>query len=106
MEEFTEAERKILEPYFSNLDKQVFVLKNMPEVVKGTLFSRYSRSAKPLRRLLKRPGGSFVKRSANALKKIEAGLPRTVQGCRALRTEVFWSADEFGSQDLRHPLVL
>jgi len=52
LEEFNASEQKILEPYFSNLDKPVFVLKNMPEVVKGTLFSRYSRSAKPLRRLL------------------------------------------------------
>ncbi|MBI4052512.1 MAG: FAD-dependent thymidylate synthase [Candidatus Diapherotrites archaeon] len=49
---FSSEERKILEPFFSNMDKNVFVLKNLPEVVSGALFSRYSRSPKPLRRLL------------------------------------------------------
>jgi thymidylate synthase ThyX len=39
--------------YVSNLDKNVFVLKNLPEVVKGALFSRYSRSAKSLRDILR-----------------------------------------------------
>jgi thymidylate synthase ThyX len=39
--------------YVSNLDKNVFVLKNLPEVVKGALFSRYSRSAKSLREILR-----------------------------------------------------
>ncbi len=34
------------------MDKPVFVLKNLPEVVKGALFARYSRSPKSLRRLL------------------------------------------------------
>ena len=51
-DEFSEDEKKIVSPFFTNLDKQVFVLKNIPQVVAGTLFSRYSRSAKPLRRLL------------------------------------------------------
>jgi thymidylate synthase ThyX len=52
MEEFTERERHLLEPYVSNLDGQVFALTNLPEVVKGALFSRYSRSSKSLRRVL------------------------------------------------------
>ena len=52
MGEFTEQEKRLLQPYFTNLDKRVFVLKNLPQVVCGTLFSRYSRSKKPLRRLL------------------------------------------------------
>lgn len=51
-EEFTQKEREILAPFVTNLDRDVFVLKNLPEVVKGALFSRYSRSAKTLRRLL------------------------------------------------------
>lgn len=38
-------------PFFTNLDKNVFVLLNMPEVLKGALFSRYSRSTKSLRDL-------------------------------------------------------
>ncbi len=51
-EEFTDEEIKILSPYFTNMDRTVFVLKNLPEVVKGALFSRYSRTDKSLRRVL------------------------------------------------------
>lgn len=50
-EEFTPAEADILRRYFTNLDGPVFALVNLPEVVKGALFARYSRSAKSLRRL-------------------------------------------------------
>ena len=35
----------------TNLDRPVFALVNLPEVVKGALFARYSRSNKSLRRL-------------------------------------------------------
>ena len=51
METFTEEERRVLAPYFTNLDGPVFALVNLPEVVKGALFARYSRSSKSLRRL-------------------------------------------------------
>lgn len=50
-EEFTPVESDILKRYFTNLDSPVFALVNLPEVVKGALFARYSRSAKSLRRL-------------------------------------------------------
>jgi thymidylate synthase ThyX len=50
-ETFTEAEAAALRPYFTNLDGPVFALTNLPEVVKGALFARYSRSDKSLRRL-------------------------------------------------------
>ena len=50
-ETFTDAERQVLEPYFTNTDRHVFALTNLPETVKGALFARYSRSAKSLRRL-------------------------------------------------------
>ncbi len=50
-EEFTEAERAVLRRYFTNLEGPVFALVNLPEVVKGALFARYSRSSKSLRRL-------------------------------------------------------
>jgi len=50
-EAFTEEEQAVLRRYFSNLDRPVFALVNLPEVVKGALFARYSRSAKSLRRL-------------------------------------------------------
>ena len=51
MESFTEPERAELRPYFTNLEGPVFALVNLPEVVKGALFARYSRSPKSLRRL-------------------------------------------------------
>ena len=47
----TEAEATSVAPYFTNTDKPVFALVNLPETVKGALFARYSRSAKSLRRL-------------------------------------------------------
>jgi thymidylate synthase ThyX len=50
-EEFTPTEADVLRRYFTNLDGPVFALVNLPEVVKGALFARYSRSPKSLRRL-------------------------------------------------------
>ena len=49
---FSPAERSLLARYVTNTDGSVFALTNLPEVVKGALFSRYSRSAKGLRELL------------------------------------------------------
>src|SRR5512139_78935 len=50
-EAFTPQERAALAPYVSNLGGPVFPLVNLPEVVKGALFARYSRSPRSLRRL-------------------------------------------------------
>jgi thymidylate synthase ThyX len=50
-ESFTEQERTVLGRFFTNLDGPVFALINLPEVVKGALFARYSRTHKSLRRL-------------------------------------------------------
>src|SRR5206468_8519674 len=50
-ETFTPDEARALAPYFTNTDRPVFVLRNLPETVKGALFARYSRSAKSVRRL-------------------------------------------------------
>jgi thymidylate synthase ThyX len=50
-ETFTPEETRALAPYFTNADRPVFVLRNLPETVKGALFARYSRSAKSVRRL-------------------------------------------------------
>jgi thymidylate synthase ThyX len=47
--EFTADEAKRLLPFFTNLDRPTFGLK-LPQEVAGALFSRYSRSAKSLRR--------------------------------------------------------
>src|SRR3954462_14670885 len=50
-EDFEPDEADVLRRYFTNLDKPVFALVNLPEVVKGALFARDRRSAKSLRRL-------------------------------------------------------
>ena len=50
-EDFSTTETDVLRRYFTNLDQPVFALVNLPEVVKGALFARYSRSDKSLRRL-------------------------------------------------------
>src|SRR5437879_2911313 len=50
-EEFSASEQAALAPYFSSLTGPVFALVDLPEVVKGALFARYSRSPKSLRRL-------------------------------------------------------
>jgi thymidylate synthase ThyX len=51
IEEFTEEERRLLAPHFTNLDRPVFALVNLPETIKGALFARYSRYAGTVRRL-------------------------------------------------------
>ncbi|MCH9811188.1 FAD-dependent thymidylate synthase [bacterium] len=51
-EKFTEQEEELLQNYVTSLKGNIFVLKNLPEVIKGALFSRYSRSTLGLRSLL------------------------------------------------------
>ena len=50
-EDFSADERVRLAPYFTNLDRPVFGVVNLPEAVKGALFARYSRYPGTLRRL-------------------------------------------------------
>lgn len=51
VEDFTAEERGLLAPHFTNLDRPVFGLVNLPETVKGALFARYSRYSGTVRRL-------------------------------------------------------
>jgi thymidylate synthase ThyX len=51
VESFSEDERAALAPHFTNLDRPVFALVNLPETVKGAMFARYSRYQGTLRRL-------------------------------------------------------
>ncbi len=51
VESYSESERAVLAPHFTNLDGPVFALVNLPETVKGALFARYSRYQGTLRRL-------------------------------------------------------
>ena len=70
VEKFTEEERDTLAPHFTNLDRPVFALVNLPETVKGALFSRYSRYRGTLRRL-------FLDEFAGDL---EGGVRRAFEG--------------------------
>ncbi len=51
VEHFSAEERSLLAPHFTNLDRPVFALVNLPETVKGALFARYSRYSGTVRRL-------------------------------------------------------
>lgn len=51
-EDFSEEQIKILNRYVTNTTSNIFCLRNLPEVIKGALFSRYSRSSLGLRSLL------------------------------------------------------
>src|SRR3989344_3006187 len=50
-EKLTKEEAYFIEPFFTNLDKNVFAAKYLPSEVLGALASRYSRSKKGVRRL-------------------------------------------------------
>jgi len=89
-ERFTDGERQVLAPYFTNLDGPVFALRNLPEVVKGALFARYSRSPKPLRRLFLDEFYDHVPAMPEAA---EVGLQRAEQ----LYQRVF---DEYGDDSV------
>lgn len=82
-EDWTEPEAAVLCRYFTNVDGPVFALVNLPEVVKGALFARYSRSSKSLRRL-------FLDEFAEDLAEVNTGLasaesPGVSSGGRAER---------------------
>ncbi len=50
-ESFTDAECSILSRFFTNTDRPVFAIVNLPEIVKGAMFARYSRTHMSLRRM-------------------------------------------------------
>ncbi|MEC8972091.1 MAG: FAD-dependent thymidylate synthase, partial [SAR324 cluster bacterium] len=69
-EVFTPEEQVILSSYVTNTDRSVFVLTNLPEVIKGALFSRYSRSTLGLRTLLLR---DFIQEKESRFSDIQTG---------------------------------
>jgi len=71
-ERFTAAERALLAPYVTTTEGSVFALTNLPEVIKGALFSRYSRSTLGLRRLLLK---EFISADEAAFADIAGGGP-------------------------------
>jgi len=78
IETFTSEETHALQPYFTNTDRPVFALTNLPETVKGALFARYSRSAKSLRRLFLDEflDARLKPRATDATEERDAGLDR------------------------------
>ena len=66
-EQFSEEDKKKLSPFVTNCDQSIFVLRNLPEVIKGALFSRYSRSNLGLRELLLR---EFIQSETSAFQEI------------------------------------
>ena len=69
-EVFTPEEKVILSSYVTNTDRSIFALTNLPEVIKGALFSRYSRSTLGLRTLLLR---DFIQEKESKFAEIQAG---------------------------------
>jgi thymidylate synthase ThyX len=87
---FSDDEKRVLCPYFTNLEGPVFALRNLPEVVKAALFARYSRSAKSLRRLFL---DEFADEMGTAAGMAEVGVQRADK----LFERVF---DEFGDDSV------
>jgi thymidylate synthase ThyX len=80
--EFTAAESSMLARYFTNLDRPVFALRNLPEVVKGALFSRYSRTEKSLRRVLL---DEFINEPDSVFEQLTGGVPAGADDMVAVR---------------------
>src|ERR1700692_4081883 len=94
--EFTSAESAVLARYFTNPDRPVFALRNLPEVVKGALFSRYSRTEKSLRRVLLE---EFINEPDSGFEAL-AGNPSSSDDMEAVRRpEEFYERVLVGSGD-------
>jgi thymidylate synthase ThyX len=89
IERFTEEERATLAPHFTNLDRPVFALVNLPETVKGALFARYSRYQGTLRRL-------FLDEFAGDL---EGGAGRAFDGTEGERARTLYERVFLGYGD-------
>ena len=100
-ESFTPAERSALSPYVTNTDRSVFVLTNLPEVIKGALFSRYSRSMLGLRRLLLR---EFIQTDESAFQSISGAGPGNAEEQRLAveRAQAFYDRilDGYGDDSI------
>jgi thymidylate synthase ThyX len=85
--EFTADEAALLGRYVTNLDRPVFALRNLPEVVKGALFSRYSRTEKSLRRVLL---DEFIKEPDSGFDRIAGTAPSADDMVAVSRAEEFY----------------
>ena len=89
VEAFTDEERERLVPHFTNLDRPVFALVNLPETVKGALFARYSRYPGTLRRL-------FLDEFADD---VDAGAVRAFDGAEGKRAATLYQRIFLGYGD-------
>ena len=80
MQEFSGPERELLRRYCTNVERRTFALRGLPEVVRGALFSRYSRTEKSLRRVLL---DEFLRDPAAGLDTGDAGADHLVDAARA-----------------------
>lgn len=85
-EVFTDEEKPYLLPFFSNIDKPVFVTHNLPEEVNAALDSRYSRSIFSKRRL-------FLKEYINPILKPEGNIQEWQKKSPAEKQEAYWMRD-------------
>jgi len=84
IEQFSPEELAVLRRFFSNTDRPVFALINLPEVVKGALFARYSRTHKSLRRLFL---DEFFDRPAAGVEAIAGQVPHDDPAVRLKQAE-------------------
>jgi len=98
-ESFTPAETAVLGRFFTNTDLLVFALINLPEVVKGALFARYSRSPKSLRRLFL---DEFVNAADPAVAAIAEQIPTGDPQVRTRRAEELYERvfDDYGDDSV------
>ena len=87
---YTAADLDRISPYVTSPTGPVFALRNLPETVKGALFARYSRTSKPLRRLLI---DEFIKDDAVPPSDVAVGRARA----RSFYARVL---DEFGDDSV------
>lgn len=81
-ENFTESQTNVLERFVTNTSSNVFALRNLPEVIKGALFSRYSRSILGLRSLLLK---EFILNEEMAFSSITGNQAETDQQMAAIQ---------------------
>ncbi|NQV06100.1 FAD-dependent thymidylate synthase, partial [bacterium] len=94
IEEFTPEEIAVLERHFTSTDGPVFAIINLPEVVKGALFARYSRSPKSVRRLFL---DEFYDAGAAGIEEPSAHAGVDIERARVLYQRVF---SDFGDDSV------
>ncbi len=84
-EDFTPQQAKILNRYVTNTTSNIFCLRNLPEVIKGALFSRYSRSSLGLRSLLLK---EFIMSEETAFNAIAGVAMKTEDGEHEIEDQI------------------